>query len=328
MTKVKTLFPFPKSLPNRESFPYTIRLVSESMASNGSTSMASVCASSIAMMDGGVPIKRPAAGIAMGLMLSGAKSTSGRSEEAPYKILTDIQGPEDHHGDMDFKVAGTTDGITALQLDIKVDGVSAKVLGEALDKAKIARLQILEVITKAIPAPRAEMAPSAPRIVKIMIDPEKIGAVIGPGGKIIKQITEDTGADIEIEQTGTVYISGKMEGVEKAKSIIEQITHVFKAGERYTGKVVKIADFGAFVNIAEGTDGMVHISEIAPFRVQNVRDVLKEGEIVPVIVKEIDDKGRISLSIKMADKDFTEKKGIKPPTGPSATPVARPPFRQ
>ncbi|MBI5139897.1 MAG: polyribonucleotide nucleotidyltransferase [Candidatus Vogelbacteria bacterium] len=305
-------------LPDREIFPYTIRIVSESMASNGSTSMASVCASSIALMDGGVPIKRPAAGIAMGLM----SSTNGN-----YKILTDIQGPEDHHGDMDFKVAGTREGITAIQLDIKVDGVSSKILGEALDRAKIARLQILDVIEKAIPAPRADISPSAPRIIKMTIDPEKIGAVIGPGGKIIKQITEDTGAEIEIEQDGTVYISGKVDGVNKAKTKIEEITHVFKAGEKFIGTVVKIADFGAFVNIAEGTDGMVHISEIAPFRVANVRDILKEGEKVPVIIKEIDERGRLSLSIKAVDKDFAEKKGIKPPTNGNGG--QRPPaFRQ
>lgn len=283
-------------LPNREIFPYTIRLVSESMASNGSTSMASVCASSIAMMDGGVPITRPAAGIAMGLM---------QVSEDKYKILTDIQGPEDHHGDMDFKVAGTSEGITGIQLDIKVGGISAKILSEALVQAKKARLEILQTILNAIDKPRPTIADSAPKIVSMKIAVDKIGAVIGPGGKVIKKITEDTGAEIAIEQDGTVFITGKTEGVANAKKIIEGLTHEFKPGERLEGRVVKIAEFGAFVNIGPDTDGMVHISEIAPFRVNNVRDILKEGDIVPVVVKEVDpERGRIALSIKMADKDF------------------------
>ncbi|MBI3632096.1 MAG: polyribonucleotide nucleotidyltransferase [Candidatus Vogelbacteria bacterium] len=291
-------------LPSRDIFPYTIRLVSESMASNGSTSMASVCASSLAMMDGGVPITRPAAGIAIGLMLV---------DDSKYKILTDIQGPEDHHGDMDFKVAGTSEGITALQLDIKVGGITKEILGEALDKAKNARLQILKVITSVLPAPRPEIAPSAPKIITMKIDIEKIGAVIGPGGKIIKQITEDTGADIAIEQDGSVFITGKIEGAIKARDIIEGIAHEYKVGEKLQGKVVKIAEFGAFINIGPGVDGMVHVSEIAPFRVNNVRDILKEGDIVPIVVKEIDkERGRISLSIKGADKDYAEKKMNSP----------------
>ncbi|MDO8493653.1 MAG: polyribonucleotide nucleotidyltransferase [bacterium] len=287
-------------LPNRDIFPYTIRLVSESMASNGSTSMASVCASSIAMMDGGVPITRPAAGIAMGLM---------QVAEDKYKILTDIQGPEDHHGDMDFKVAGTSEGITGIQMDIKVGGISANILGEALMQAKKARLEILETILKAIDKPRATIADSAPKILSMKISVEKIGAVIGPGGKVIKKITEDTGAEIAIEQDGTVFITGKTEGVAKAKKIIEGLTHEYKAGERLEGKVVKIAEFGAFVNIGGDTDGMVHISEIAPFRVNNVRDILTEGDIVPVVVKEVDPaRGRIGLSIKDADKNFAQSK--------------------
>ena len=293
-------------LPNRDIFPYTIRLVSESMASNGSTSMASVCASSIAMMDGGVPISRPAAGIAMGLM---------QVSDDKYKVLTDIQGPEDHHGDMDFKVAGTSEGITAIQLDIKVGGITKEILNEALDQSKRARLSILETITRAIEKPRPEIAPSAPKIIMMKIDVEKIGAVIGPGGKIIKQITEDTGADIAIEQDGSVFITGKIEGATKARDIIEAITHVYKVGEKLQGSVVKIAEFGAFVKLNPNTDGMVHISEIAPFRVNNVRDILTEGDVVPVVVKEVDkEKGRISLSIKMADSNFAEKlKAAKTP---------------
>lgn len=229
--------------------------------------------------------------------------------DSKYKVLTDIQGPEDHHGDMDFKVAGTSEGITGIQMDIKVDGVLPEILGEALVNAKKARLEILQVITKAIDKPRATIADSAPKIVSMKINVDKIGAVIGPGGKVIKKITEDTGADIAIEQDGTVYITGKTEGVANAKKIIEGLTHEFKVGERMEGKVVKIAEFGAFVNIGPDTDGMVHISEIAPFRINDVREILKEGDIVPVVVKEVDAaRGRIGLSIKSADKDFAEKK--------------------
>lgn len=286
-------------LPNRELFPYTIRLVSESMASNGSTSMASVCASSLAMMDGGVPITRPAAGIAMGLMLL---------DDTRYKIITDIQGPEDHHGDMDFKVAGTSEGITGIQMDIKVGGIAPEILNQALIQAKKARLEILQIILSAIDKPRATIADSAPKIFSMKINVEKIGAVIGPGGKVIKKITEDTGAEIAIEQDGTVFITGKTEGVAKARQIIEGLTHEFKVGERMEGRVVKIAEFGAFVNIGPDTDGMVHISEIAPFRINDVREILKEGDIVPVVVKEVDSaRGRIGLSIKSADKDFAER---------------------
>ncbi len=286
-------------LPSRNIFPYTIRVVSESMASNGSTSMASVCASSIAMMDGGVPITRPAAGIAMGLM---------QVSDDVYRVLTDIQGPEDHHGDMDLKVAGTSEGITGIQMDVKVDGIAPEILGEALVNAKKARLEILDVILRAIDKPRPEIADSAPKIISMKIPVDKIGAVIGPGGKVIKQITEDTGADIAIEQDGTVFITGKTEGVAKAKKFIEGLTHEYKTGERMEGTVVKIAEFGAFVKIGPTTDGMVHISEIAPFRVNNVRDILKEGDIVPVVIKEVDSaKGRISLSIKDADKDFAQR---------------------
>jgi polyribonucleotide nucleotidyltransferase len=214
---------------------------------------------------------------------------------------------------MDFKVAGTTEGVTAIQLDIKVGGITKEILGEALEQSKKARLQILQTITGAISAPRPEVAPSAPKIIIMKIAIDKIGAVIGPGGKIIKQITEDTGADIAIEQDGSVFITGKIEGATKARDIIEGITHEFKAGEKLQGKVVKIAEFGAFVNIGPGVDGMVHISEISPNRVNNVRDILKEGDIVPVIVKEVDkERGRISLSIKGADKDFAEKHKATP----------------
>lgn len=292
-------------IPSKETFPYTIRLVSESMASNGSTSMASVCASTLSLMDGGVPIKSPVAGIAMGLMLNEKKDPSLKSD---YKVLTDIQGPEDHHGDMDFKVAGTKDGVTAIQLDIKLAGVPLKVLGEALEKAKVAREQILGVIEKEISAPRAELSPNAPRILLVTINPAKIGLVIGGGGKTINEIKEKTETEIEIEDDGSVFITGKGEGPQMAKKIIEDMTHEFSTGEILQGEVVKLADFGAFVKLSESADGLVHISEIAPFRVVNVSDILKEGDIVPVMVKGVDERGKISLSIKEADSEYASKK--------------------
>lgn len=293
----KALLPImPKSL----DFPYTVRLVSEAMSSNGSTSMGSVCASTIALMDGGVPIKAPVAGIASGLMMD----TTGT-----YKVLTDIQGPEDHYGDMDFKVAGTKDGVTAIQMDVKVAGVPIPALTEAFEKAKQARLKILEVITKEIANPRADISPNAPKIVVLRIKPDQIGLVIGSGGKTIKEIKEKTGADIDIEDDGTVYCTGKDGSAEKAKAVIEAMTHEYKAGERYTGEVVKIAEFGAFVRIGEGnTEGLVHISEIADFRVDNVNSLLKVGDKVPVIVKGVDERERVSLSIKLADPLWAKNK--------------------
>lgn len=288
------------TLPSREVFPYTIRLVSESMASNGSTSQASICASTLALMDGGVPITRPTAGIAMGLM---------SDEKGNYKVLTDIQGPEDHHGDMDFKVAGTRVGITAIQMDVKVGGITVKILTEALENGKKARHHIIDVIEKEIPTPRKDLAAKAPRIDIIKINPEKIGALIGPGGKVIQGITASTGADISVEQDGSVYILGKKEQVEAAHALVEGITHEFKAGEKFDGIVVRLMDFGAFVSIGPNTDGMVHVSEMASFRVNNIRDYMKEGDKVPVVIKEIDDKGRINLSIKRDNPNFfTEKK--------------------
>ena len=282
-------------VPEKPGFPYTIRLVSESLASNGSTSMASVCAGCLALMDGGVPIKAPVAGIASGLMMK---------DEKNYKVLTDIQGPEDHFGDMDFKVAGTKEGITAIQMDIKVDGIPLSILSEALQKAKAARLKILDVITAAIPAPRENISPNAPKIVTIQINKELIGAVIGPQGKVIKEITEKTGAEINIEQDGTIYITGKNGSADAAREIIYNLTREFKAGEKFMGTVTRLMDFGAFVQFAPNTEGLVHVSEIAPFRVQKVSDVLREGMQVPVIIKEIDEKKRINLSIKAVDANF------------------------
>jgi polyribonucleotide nucleotidyltransferase len=283
-------------LPSPEEFPYTIRLVSESMASNGSTSQASICASTLALMDGGVPIKNPVAGIAMGLMLR---------NENEYKILTDIQGPEDHHGDMDFKVAGTVNGITAIQLDIKVDGVPIKILAEALEQAKKARVHILEIIKKSISEPRKDISPNAPKILSLRIKQDQIGMVIGSGGKTIKEIKEKTGAEITIEDDGLVYVVGRGDSAVKAFEIIEAMTHEYKEGEVLKVEIVRIADFGAFARMNEYTDGLIHISELAPFRVEKVSDLVKEGMIVPVKVIKVDrDNGKIALSIKEVDKEF------------------------
>jgi len=289
-------------LPEKTIFPYTIRVVSESTASNGSTSQASICAATIALMDGGVPIKRPVAGIALGVLLDENDSTK-------YEILTDIQGPEDHYGDMDFKVAGTTNGITALQLDIKVDGVPVPVLKEALTHGKKARIEILKIITKEIFEPRKEISPNAPELLITQIKKDQIGLLIGPGGKNINAIREATGTEITIEEDGTVFITGKNGGAGRAKKLIEDMTHEYAIGEMATGEVVKIMDFGAFVKIGGETEGLVHISEIAPFRVERVSDMLKEGDKIPVKVIRVDERGKISLSIKDADKEFFSAKG-------------------
>ena len=293
-------------LPSIEEFPYTMRLVSESMASNGSTSQASICASTLALMDGGVPIKAPVAGIAMGLMLEEITNDELRiKKEQKYKILTDIQGPEDHYGDMDFKVAGTRAGVTAIQLDVKVEGVPIKILGEAMAQAKNARVAILDKIEKEIKAPRSDISPNAPKILIIKIKPDMIGLVIGSGGKIIKEIKEKTGAEITIEDDGTVYFTGKNDSAEKARDIVLEMTREYQVGDILKGEIVKVADFGAFVRLNAYTDGMVHISELAPFRVERVSDIIKEGAIVPVKVISVDqERGRIGLSIKEADKNF------------------------
>lgn len=284
-------------LPNKEDFPYTIRLVSEALASNGSTSQASICASTLALMDGGVPIKAPVAGIAMGLMY--------RDENA-YKVLTDIQGPEDHHGDMDFKAAGSEHGITAIQLDVKVEGVSLKILGEALEQSKAARVKILGVMRQAIAEPRKEISPFAPKIVVTNIAPTKIGLVIGGGGKTINEIREKTGTEITIEDDGTVYITGLADGPERAKKIIEDMVFEWPIGSVTSGEVTGMKEFGAFVKMINGQEGMVHISELADFRVEKVEDYLKLGQVVPVKVVKIEN-GKIGLSIKQAQKDFLRK---------------------
>jgi len=291
-------------LPSQNDFPYTIRIVSESMASNGSTSMASACGSTIALMDAGVPIKRPVAGIASGLMM-----------ESPdkYKVLTDIQGPEDHHGDMDFKVAGTREGITAIQMDVKVDGIPLPILDIALEKAKLARIKILDVIEAEIKAPRANISPYAPEIIATKVLEEQIGTVIGPGGKMINKIKDDTGVEeITIEDDGSVFITGRDGSATKAKDFIEALTKIYERGESFEGVVTRLMDFGVFVKIGPNTEGLVHISEIAPFRIKTINGILKEGDKVPVVIKEIDEKKRINLSIKDQDPKFAEKLGLKP----------------
>jgi len=288
-------------IPEKINFPYTIRVVSESTASNGSTSQASICAMTIALMDGGVPIKTPVAGISVGLM-------SDEKDESKYVLLSDIQGPEDHYGDMDFKVAGTKDGITAIQLDVKVSGVQLHVLKEALVRAKKARLQILETIISEIAKPRKEISPNAPKILTVKIKKDQIGMVIGPGGKNINAIREKTGTEITIEEDGTVFVTGKNGGAEEAVKIIEEMTHEYKVGDEAEGVVVKLMEFGAFVKIGSDTEGLVHVSEIAPFRVEKVSDIIKEGDRVPVKIIKVDERGRLNFSIKEANKDFFKPK--------------------
>ncbi len=299
-------------IPPAEQFPYTIRVVSECFASNGSTSMGSVCASTIALMDGGVPITAPVAGIAMGLM----------THEGKHRVLTDIQGPEDEFGGMDFKVAGTKNGITAIQLDIKLDGIPVAVLTEALAGAKAARLQILDVITKEIAAPRATISPRAPEILTMKVKPDQIGLVIGGGGKTINGIKDTSEVDdITIEDDGSIFITGKNGAAQMAKAMIEALVKEYKAGEVYEGEVTRLMDFGAFVRIGPGKDaeGLVHVSEVAPFRIDKITSAVAVGEKVRVMIKEIDEKGRINLSIKAIDPEFASRKGLTPSTQPNAT---------
>ncbi len=276
-------------IPPEEEFPYAIRVVSEVLSSNGSTSMASVCASSLALMDAGVPIRAPVAGIAMGLIVDEA---SGR-----YKVLTDIQGIEDALGDMDFKVAGTEQGITALQMDIKIKGLNMQILREALAQARAARLEILEAMKAVLPAPRPEISPYAPRIYTLQIPVDKIGKLIGPGGKHIRAIQQETNTKIEITPEGIVYIAATDEaGAERARELVELYTEDAQVGKIYTGRVVRVTDFGAFVEILPGVDGMVHISQLSDRRVPRVEDVVKVGDEIMVMVTDIDPEGRIRLS--------------------------------
>ncbi|SIQ71520.1 polyribonucleotide nucleotidyltransferase [Peribacillus simplex] len=284
-------------IPNDKDFPYTIRLVSEVLESNGSTSQASICASTLAMMDAGVPLKAPVAGIAMGLVKTGEH----------YTILTDIQGMEDHLGDMDFKVAGTSKGVTALQMDIKIEGLSREILEEALLQAKHGRMHILESMMSTINQPREQLSKYAPKIVTMSINPDKIRDVIGPSGKHINKIIEETGVKIDIEQDGTVFISSTDEPmIQKAKKIIEDIVREVVVGELYLGKVKRIEKFGAFVEIFNGKDGLVHISELAEERVGKVEDVVSLGDELLVKVTEIDKQGRVNLSRKAVLKEQKE----------------------
>ena len=276
-------------MPSLSEFPYVIRVVSEITESNGSSSMASVCGTSLSLMDAGVPIKNPVAGIAMGLI----------KEEDQFIILSDIMGDEDHLGDMDFKVAGTSDGITALQMDIKINGITTEIMSQALAQAKDGRMHILNEMAKSITTPRTEMSKHAPRIISFRVPTDKIRDVIGKGGATIRQLTEETGATIDIDDDGTVKIASvDFSAGELARSRIELITADVEVGAVYEGKVQKLMDFGAFVNILPGKDGLVHISQISEERVENVSDKLSEGELVKVKVLEVDKQGRIRLSMK------------------------------
>jgi polyribonucleotide nucleotidyltransferase len=277
------------AMPNLEEFGYTIRVVSEITESNGSSSMASVCGSSLSMMDAGVPLSAPVAGIAMGLVKEGDDFT----------VLSDILGDEDHLGDMDFKVAGTEAGISALQMDIKIDGITSEIMEMALAQAKVGRLHILDEMSKAISSAREEMSEFAPRFMSIKINPEKIRDVIGKGGATIKSITEQTGASIDIDDSGLIKIAAvDMAAGQAAKDMIEQLTADIEVGRVYEGKVAKIMDFGAFVTVLPGKDGLVHISQISQERVEKVSDKLSEGDVVKVKVLELDRQGRIRLSMK------------------------------
>ncbi len=286
-------------LPNPDSFPYTLRVVSEITESNGSSSMASVCGSSLALMDAGVPLKAPVAGIAMGLV----------KEEDGFAVLTDILGDEDHLGDMDFKVAGTASGVTALQMDIKIEGITEEIMETALEQALQARLHILAEMNKVIGASREVVNENAPRYATLKIHPDKIRDVIGKGGATIRSITEETGASIDIEDDGTVKVFGEDgQSLEAAVTRIQEITAEAEIGAVYEGKVVRIVDFGAFVNFLPGKDGLVHISQISDQRIEKVTDVLKEGQEVKVLVLDVDNRGRIKLSIK--DVAAAEASGV------------------
>jgi polyribonucleotide nucleotidyltransferase len=311
-------------IPNDSDFSYTIRLVSEVLSSNGSSSMASVCASTLSLMDAGVPIKAPAAGIAMGLITG---------DNGDYVILTDIEGMEDAYGDMDFKIAGTANGITAIQLDIKITGLIFAVIAEVMEKAKNARLQILENMRQAIATSRTELSPYAPRQYKLKIATDKIGALIGPGGKTIRSIIEETKVTIDVENDGTVIIgSPNEESAKKAIGIVDSLTKDVEVGTIYTGKVARITNFGAFVEILPGKEGLVHISELADYRVNRVEDIVKIGDEIMVKVTEIDNLGRINLSRRAVlgdrplDKDLENNQGIsdRPFPGQSKTSSSSP----
>lgn len=296
-------------MPSEEEFPYTVRLVAEVLSSNGSTSMASVCAGSLALMDAGVPIKTPVAGVAMGLI---------KRDDGVYRILTDIQGIEDFLGDMDFKVAGTKDGVCGLQMDIKIRGITPEIMREALAQAHEGRMFILGKMREVIDETRAQLSPYAPRITKIMINPDRIRDIIGPGGKTIRRITEETKCTIDIEDDGTILIgSTSAENAQKAIEMIHGLTREVEVGAVYTGKVTRIMAFGAFVEILPGKEGLVHISELADYRVARVEDVVNVGDEIQVMVTEIDRQGRINLS----------RRALLVPSGAEEGGPPRPPLR-
>jgi polyribonucleotide nucleotidyltransferase len=285
-------------LPSVDEWPYTMRLVSEILSSNGSTSMASVCGSTLALMDAGVPIKSPVAGIAMGLV----------TREGKFAVLTDIQGVEDNLGDMDFKVAGTRDGITALQMDIKVKGITHEILTQALEQAREARLFVLDKMLAVLPKSRSEMSPYAPRITTIMINPDKIRDIIGPGGKMIRKITEETGAQIDVEDDGRVFIAAvDQEGGQKAIDWIKGLTDEVEVGRIYRGKVVRIMPFGLFVEVLPNQDGLVHVSKLTDHRVERPEEVANVGDEIMVKATEVDSQGRLNLSRQAAIEELTEK---------------------
>ncbi|HSB88866.1 MAG TPA: polyribonucleotide nucleotidyltransferase [Anaerolineales bacterium] len=299
-------------LPPETEFPYTLRLVSEVLSSNGSTSMASVCGSTLALLDTGVPIRAPVGGIAMGLI----------KDDNRHVILTDIQGVEDHLGDMDFKVAGTRKGITALQMDIKISGLTSAIMSQALDQARKARLQVLDVIQAVMPAPRAELKPHAPRMTVLKIDPEKIGTIIGPGGKMIRSIQDQTGARIDIEDDGSVFIAAADgPSAQKARELIEGLIEEAVVGRIYTGKVVRVTDFGAFIQILPNTDGLVHISQLDSHRVEKVEDVARVGDEITVMVTNIDSDGRIRLSRQAVLEGWTPEEAMEHDRGAARRPA-------
>jgi len=294
-------------LPRVEEVPYTIRVVSEGVSSHGSTSMASTCGSTLALMDAGVPIKAPVAGAAMGLITDPA---TGR-----YAVLTDINGKEDSYGDMDFKVTGTAEGVTALQMDIKVSGITNEILRDALEQARVARMTILDKMTAVISASRSELSPYAPRITTIKIPVDKIRDVIGAGGKVIRQIVAETGTEINVEDDGTIQIASVSgEAAQKAIKWIEGLTKEVEVGKEYLGKVTRIMNFGAFVEILPGKEGLVHISQLADYRVPRVEDVVSIGDELMVVVTEIDRLGRVNLSRRAAMERHMAKSGAGEPS--------------
>jgi polyribonucleotide nucleotidyltransferase len=297
-------------IPDESEFPYTLRLVSEVLSSNGSTSMASVCGSTLALMDTGVPIKAPVAGIAMGLV---------KGEGDRFAVLTDILGMEDALGDMDFKVAGSDSGVTALQMDMKIRGISTQILRQALEQARQARLIILDKMLEVIPAPRPDLKPHAPRITVIQIPTEKIGAVIGPGGKTIRSIQEETNTRIDIQEDGSIFIAAvDGEGERRARERISALTEEPEIGRIYTGRVVRVTDFGAFVEILPNTDGLVHISQLDTEHVRQVEDVVRNGDEITVMVTDIDPSGKIRLSRQAVLEGWTAEEAMqrdRPPSG-------------